>query len=35
MTKQEEQLLMQQLTDPAKQRKAFEQVVREYSEQLY
>ena len=26
---------MQQLTDPATQRKAFERVVREYSEQLY
>ena len=26
---------MQQLLDPAKQRKAFEQVVREYGEQLY
>lgn len=26
---------MQQLSDPAKQRKAFEQVVREYGEQLY
>ena len=35
MTKQEEQLLMQQLSDPTKQRKAFEQVVREYGEQLY
>ena len=35
MTKQDEQLLMQQLLDPAKQRKAFEQVVREYGEQLY
>ena len=33
MTKQDEQLLMQQLLDPAKQRKAFEQVVREYGEQ--
>ena len=35
MTKQEEQLLMQQLSDPTKQRKAFEHVVREYGEQLY
>lgn len=35
MTKQDEQLLVQQLLDPAKQRKAFEQVVHEYGEQLY
>ena len=35
MTKQEEQLLMQQLSDPTTQRKAFEQLVREYGEQLY
>lgn len=35
MTKQEEQLLMQQLSDPTTQRMAFEQVVREYGEQLY
>ncbi len=35
MTKDEEQLLMQQLTDPQSQRKAFERLVREYSEQLY
>ena len=35
MTKDEEQLLMQQLTDPKSQRTAFEQLVREYSEQLY
>ena len=35
MTKQDEQLLMEQLSDPTKQRKAFEQVVREYGEQLY
>lgn len=35
MTKQEEQLLMQKLSDPTTQRKAFEQVVREYGEQLY
>lgn len=35
MTKQEEQLLMQQLSDPTTQRKAFEQVVRVYGEQLY
>ena len=35
MTKDEEQLLMQQLTDPQSQRKAFERLVCEYSEQLY
>lgn len=35
MSKDDEQLLMQQLSDPATQRKAFERVVREYSEQLY
>ena len=35
MTKEDEQLLMQQLTDPKSQRKAFERLVREYSEQLY
>lgn len=35
MTREDEKLLMQQLTDPATQRKAFERVVREYSEQLY
>lgn len=35
MTKQEEQLLMQKLSDPTTQCKAFEQVVREYGEQLY
>ena len=35
MNKDDEQLLMQQLLDPATQRKAFERVVREYSEQLY
>jgi RNA polymerase sigma-70 factor (ECF subfamily) len=35
MTKDEEQLLMQQLTDPKSQRTAFERLVREYSEQLY
>lgn len=35
MTKQQEQLLMQKLSDPTTQRKAFEQVVREYGEQLY
>ena len=35
MTKPEEQLLMQKLSDPTTQRKAFEQVVREYGEQLY
>lgn len=35
MTAADEQLLMQQLTDPKTQRKAFERVVREYSEQLY
>ena len=35
MTKTDEQLLMQQLTDPKTQRVAFERLVREYSEQLY
>ncbi len=35
MMKDEEQLLMQQLTDPKSQRTAFERLVREYSEQLY
>lgn len=35
MTKTDEQQLMQQLSDPKTQRKAFERVVREYSEQLY
>ena len=35
MTKEDELLLMQQLSDPKTQRKAFERVVREYSEQLY
>jgi RNA polymerase sigma-70 factor (ECF subfamily) len=35
MTAADEQLLIQQLTDPKTQRKAFERVVREYSEQLY
>ena len=35
MSKDDEQLLMQQLSNPATQRKAFERVVREYSEQLY
>lgn len=35
MTRDDEKLLMQQLMDPATQRKAFERVVREYSEQLY
>ena len=35
MNKDDEQLLMQQLSEPATQRKAFERVVREYSEQLY
>ena len=35
MTREDEKLLMQQLTDPATQRKAFERVVREFSEQLY
>lgn len=35
MTKDEEQLLMQQLIDPKSQRQAFERLVREYSEQLY
>ncbi len=35
MTKQEEQQLVEQLSDPQTQRKAFERVVRAYSEQLY
>ncbi|MBO5593812.1 MAG: sigma-70 family RNA polymerase sigma factor [Prevotella sp.] len=35
MTREDEKLLMQQLKDPATQRKAFERVVREFSEQLY
>ena len=35
MTVVDEQLLMKQLEDPKMQRKAFERVVREYSEQLY
>lgn len=35
MTKTDEQLLIKQLTDPKTQRRAFERVVREYSEQLY
>ena len=35
MTKADEQLLMQQLTDPKSQRTAFERLVREYSEPLY
>jgi RNA polymerase sigma-70 factor (ECF subfamily) len=35
MTKQEEQQLVEQLSDPKLQRKAFERVVRAYSEQLY
>ena len=35
MTRDDELLLMQQLSDPKTQRKAFERVVREYSEQLY
>lgn len=35
MTKTDEQLLIRQLTDPKTQRRAFERVVREYSEQLY
>ena len=35
MSKDDERLLMEQLANPATQRKAFEQVVREYSEQLY
>lgn len=35
MTLADEQLLMKQLEDPKMQRKAFERVVREYSEQLY
>ena len=35
MTKVDEQLLTQQLTDPKSQRAAFERLVREYSEPLY
>lgn len=35
MTIDEEKLLMQQLLNPQTQRKAFERVVRKYSEQLY
>ncbi|SFW36131.1 RNA polymerase sigma-70 factor, ECF subfamily [Prevotellaceae bacterium HUN156] len=35
MTKSDEQLLMQQLSDPKTQRAAFERLVREYSEPLY
>ena len=35
MTIADEQFLMKQLEDPKMQRKAFERVVREYSEQLY
>ena len=35
MTKADEQLLTQQLTDPKSQRAAFERLVREYSEPLY
>ena len=35
MTKIDEQLLVQQLSDPKTQRKAFETVVREYGERLY
>lgn len=35
MTIDEDKLLMQQLLNPQTQRKAFERVVREYSEQLY
>ena len=35
MNRDDEQLLMQQLSDPKTQRKAFERMVREYSEQLY
>ena len=35
MTIADEQFLMKQLRDPKMQRKAFERVVREYSEQLY
>lgn len=35
MTKQEEQQLVELLSDPQTQRKAFERVVRAYSEQLY
>lgn len=35
MTTQEEQQIKQQLSDPKTQRKAFERIVREYSEPLY
>ena len=35
MSKDDEQLLMERLANPATQRKAFERVVGEYSEQLY
>ena len=35
MNKSDEQLLTKQLADPATQRQAFEQLVREYGEQLY
>ena len=35
MSRDDEQLLIQQLSDPKTQRKAFERMVREYSEQLY
>ena len=35
MTTADEQFLIQQLAQPATQRRAFERVVREYSEQLY
>ena len=35
MSKDDEQLLMERLANPDTQRRAFEQVVREYSEQLY
>jgi len=35
MNRDDEQLLVQQLSDPKTQRQAFEQLVRTYSEQLY
>ena len=35
MNREDEQLLMRQLSDPKTQRKAFERMVGEYSEQLY
>ena len=35
MTQKDEQQLIRELSDPATRRRAFEQVVRQYSEQLY